>query len=38
MNDFEKLELADSVIENIDLERTRAEVQKLHQSILADCE
>ncbi len=38
LDDFEKLELADSVIENIDLERTRAEVQKLHQSILADCE
>ncbi len=38
LDDFEKLKLADFVIENIDLERTRAEVQKLHQSILADCE
>ncbi len=38
LDDGIKIKLSDYIIENIDLERTRSEVQKLHKFYLADCE
>lgn len=37
LDDATKLKLADYSIENIEIERTRSKVQKIHQCILADC-
>lgn len=37
LDDATKLKLADFSIENIEIERTRSKVQKIHQSILTDC-
>jgi len=37
LSDATKLELANFLIENIELERTRSKVLEVHESILADC-
>jgi dephospho-CoA kinase len=38
LDDEIKIKLSDYIIENIDLERTSSEVQKLHERFLTDCE